>query len=540
MRNLIDIMEGASWRHLWWFWYNPISKQLVEVDGTHATTAHYDMGFEAGEISEEGIDLEDEVAIKNAIDAGWVRGRYGNMLRTGMEPAGEWMKGGRQAPADLSLQGQKDLVLQAARDISERRRVNDLFLDFGTTGEMESFHLSGKTKNIYLQTGEIGAPLRPKPVAVEWVEMLGHQLRKAMSKDEDNFKLPFMKGSKFGDESHLTAWFGDRLVADAELQRSPSDPNEFWLMHITVHPEHQGNKYANMLASWAFQTTKKLSGKTLVISSFTDQGKERLEPRLRRIAHDYEGHLEVHFNSDGPRRTIQEAYGDDVVKFWIDPEGKTHMMEPGEHHIDVILNRLDTGWLQAFRTGWVRGFFETRDETMNYCFMEKKVTSAAIKEMLRMAREWKAVAFNLEEAITDSRIGGSELSPREFGQYIRSKSVAPAPLMETKHDGYQTWSTITDSYQGESFGYCQAERIDATGEKSPIGYINFSLYQGRAHVKMIEVNDNWKRKGVATALMKELAMLVDGDENVDWGEHTEDGMAFHVAYDRARRAGTLL
>ncbi len=231
-----------------------------------------------------------------------------------------------------------------------------------------------------------------------------------------------------------------------------------------------------------------------------------------------------------PGRMVQEAYGDDVVKFWIDAEGKTHMLEPGMHHMDAI-DDLGSNWVSAFRTGWVRGFFESRSETMNYCFLEKKVTTAAIKEMLRMAREWKATAFYIEEA-DDRNPASTELSSREFTQYIRSKSVAPAPLMEhTKHDGYQTWSTITDSYQGEAFGYCQAERFLDNGEKSPIGYVNFSIYQGRAHIKMIEVHDDWKRKGIATALMDELALLVDGEENIDWGEHTEDGMAFHKAYD---------
>lgn len=538
MRNWINLLEGSTWADLYWFWYNPETKELVHVEGTHATTGHYEMGFRSDhEETEDGIELDDDTVIKKAVEAGWVRGRFG------AKRGGSWYRSEEEPDRksfELSLQGQPDLVWETAKDIVARRRVDDLYLDFGVSHSMESAHLTGKAKNVYLQTGKVEVPIKAQRPVVNWAEMVGHELRQKMSANPENFELPFVKGSDFGNERHLTGWVGDLLIADAELKQSPSDPDEVWFMHAAVAPQWQGYRYGSLLASWGFRTAHALGKERLIISSFTDQGKERLETRMRAIADAYDGKLDVHFNSDGPRRAINEAYGDDLAKFWIDAHGVTHMLEPGIHHVEAI-DDLGSDWLSAFKTGWVRGYFEPATETMNYCFKEKTVTQPAMKAMLRMAREWKAVAFHLEEAITSSQIGGAELDSREFSQYIRSRrAVAPPPreevngglmrhLAETKHEGYQTWSTITDSYKGEAFGYCQAE----VGER-PIGYINFSIYQGRAHVKMIEVSDDWKRKGVATNLMKELAMLVDGDENIDWGEHTEDGMAFHAAYDSKR------
>lgn len=238
---------------------------------------------------------------------------------------------------------------------------------------------------------------------VEWADMTGHELRKRMAGNEDNFTLRFVRGSKLQDELHLTAWVGDLLVADAELKQSPYDPDEMWFMHVAVAPAYQGRGFGRVLCNWGFRTTRAMRKKTLTLSSFTDEGQERLNDQLRKLARDYDD-LDVHFNSDGPRRRVVH-----------------------------------------------------------------------------------------EESV-----------PLEFKAYL----------------------TITDSYKGEAFGYCQAHIGD-----SPIGYLNFSIYQGEADVKMIEVREEYRRKGVAKRLLDLLAAEVGGKQNINWGYHTEDGQALHTAYD---------
>ena len=238
---------------------------------------------------------------------------------------------------------------------------------------------------------------------VEWAEMTGHELRERMMADEENFEFQFVRGSKLEDEKHLTAWAGTRLVADAELKQSPYDPDEAWFMHVAVAPGYQGRGFGAVLCKWAFRTARAMGKKTLTLSSFTEEGQERLNDLLRNLAAEYND-LDVHFNSDGPRRRVVH-----------------------------------------------------------------------------------------EESV-----------PLDFKAYL----------------------TITDSYKGEAFGYCQAHIGD-----SPIGYLNFSIYQGEADVKMIEVREEYRRKGVAKKLLDLLAAEVGGKQNINWGYHTEDGEALHAAYD---------
>lgn len=237
---------------------------------------------------------------------------------------------------------------------------------------------------------------------VEWAEMTGHELRERMTGNPDNFNFQFVRGSKLRDEHHLTAWVDDILVADAELQQSPYDPDEMWFMHVAVAPAYQGRGFGRVLCNWGFRTTRAMGKKILTLSSFTDEGENRLNDQLRKLAREYDD-LDVHFNSDGPRRAIKE----------------------GEEPLD-----------------------------------------------------------------------------------------------------FKAFLTITDSYKGEAFGYCQAHIGDEA-----IGYLNFSIYDGEADVKMIEVNEKYRRKGVAKKLLDLLAAEVKGKQNINWGYHTDDGAALHAAYD---------
>ena len=245
----------------------------------------------------------------------------------------------------------------------------------------------------------------------------------------------------------------------------------------------------------------------------------------------WDPHTDYHDDDYEDRHLEEDIRQVSFVKFWIRPDGKVEMMEPGEHHV-YALERLSSAeqplsWFGCFKSGWVRGFYEP-EGTMNYCFTEKSVTPAAIKAMLSLAREYRATSYNLEEAIHDTQIGGSELDPRQFSIYMRSKSRADgAPLNESEAD-FKVWHTITDSYHGQLDGYCQAESVP---DRRAIGYLNFSVFEGRALIKMIEVNENWKRKGVGSALIDCLVRDMKGYENIDWGYTTPDGEALRLAYE---------
>lgn len=109
-----------------------------------------------GDMSRQSFDASIKV-INQAINAGWVRGRYGT--REISDHGVDYWDPTYHNPTsgmsyELSLQGQPDQVLKAAREISKRRRVSDLYLDFNSGARMESIHLSGESKEIYLETGQ--------------------------------------------------------------------------------------------------------------------------------------------------------------------------------------------------------------------------------------------------------------------------------------------------------------------------------------------------------------------------------------------------
>ena len=69
--------------------------------------------------------------------------------------------------------------------------------------------------------------------------------------------------------------------------------------------------------------------------------------------------------------------------------------------------------------------------------------------------------------------------------------------------------------------YCS---VTATNEDGRIiGYINYSMYEGVAHVDMIEVHKECKRRGIATQLLNNLK---ENHEKIEYSLATSDGVKF--------------
>jgi ribosomal protein S18 acetylase RimI-like enzyme len=62
------------------------------------------------------------------------------------------------------------------------------------------------------------------------------------------------------------------------------------------------------------------------------------------------------------------------------------------------------------------------------------------------------------------------------------------------------------------------------------GYIQYSDFQGEIYIKYIFVGKQYRRMGVATALMDELQKLYP-DVEIDRGWATEEGNLFFEGYD---------
>ena len=97
------------------------------------------------------------------------------------------------------------------------------------------------------------------------------------------------------------------------------------------------------------------------------------------------------------------------------------------------------------------------------------------------------------------------------GEVVASRVSKAAPKISVD---------IHDSHHGQDDG---TVRTDG-------GKLDFSIYQGRAHIRMVE--SSRKRAGVGRALVNRLAEEVGGYDKIDWGMMTPDGVALRDALDR--------
>ena len=89
------------------------------------------------------------------------------------------------------------------------------------------------------------------------------------------------------------------------------------------------------------------------------------------------------------------------------------------------------------------------------------------------------------------------------------------------------FNNIYDSYKGEAFGeyLCLAPDYDWDNPVSEkiYGYIKYSYYNSIAYIQMIEVNDLYKRMGIAAELIHQFAQVYD---KIELSLQTEDGKKF--------------
>ncbi|MFA5053089.1 MAG: hypothetical protein WC565_03460 [Parcubacteria group bacterium] len=79
------------------------------------------------------------------------------------------------------------------------------------------------------------------------------------------------------------------------------------------------------------------------------------------------------------------------------------------------------------------------------------------------------------------------------------------------------------------------------GDTSPIGKLNYSVYEGRYQIKMVNVKPAYRRFGVAKAMYQHL-MAHDkiSWDSIDAGTFTDEGYAFRKAVDPGFRGGDMV
>jgi hypothetical protein len=89
-------------------------------------------------------------------------------------------------------------------------------------------------------------------------------------------------------------------------------------------------------------------------------------------------------------------------------------------------------------------------------------------------------------------------------------------------------NTHTDAYQGQN-NYMLLAKDKKT--MNPLGGIEYSEFQDEIHINYMEVKEEYKRMGIATALHRELQQI-NPDMKINWGMTTDEGESFKESLGR--------
>ncbi len=117
------------------------------------------------------------------------------------------------------------------------------------------------------------------------------------------------------------------------------------------------------------------------------------------------------------------------------------------------------------------------------------------------------------------------LSAEEIDEYAR-RMTAPEPMEEPSAEQPEETRILDealDAHSGQIDMLMQAVRGELT-----VGTIRYSIFDGRPHINMIEVLDDYRRQGIATQMLRCLQGRYPNEE-IEWGYLTEDGSALYRA-----------
>lgn len=106
------------------------------------------------------------------------------------------------------------------------------------------------------------------------------------------------------------------------------------------------------------------------------------------------------------------------------------------------------------------------------------------------------------------------------------RMAAPEPVEDTAAlppEETQILDEVLDVHHGQIDMLMQAVRGELT-----VGTIRYSIFEGRPHISMIEVLEDYRRQGIATQMLRYLQGQYPNEE-IEWGYLTEDGTALYHA-----------
>jgi len=86
------------------------------------------------------------------------------------------------------------------------------------------------------------------------------------------------------------------------------------------------------------------------------------------------------------------------------------------------------------------------------------------------------------------------------------------------------WNDVYDYHGGETYGSVYADK-----GVQRIGHLDYGEFGGKVHIKMVETHPDFRRQGVASAMLDKLKSEYPGSR-IKWGGTTQEGEAFKRGY----------
>lgn len=100
----------------------------------------------------------------------------------------------------------------------------------------------------------------------------------------------------------------------------------------------------------------------------------------------------------------------------------------------------------------------------------------------------------------------------------------------------ETYDNIMNqlSFEESSYNYHHGQvdiLLKAFFNNNQVGYLDYSLFEGKPYINMIKVHEDYRKMGVGEKLIMRLADVY-GYKNIEWGYKTAGGLALQQKIDR--------
>lgn len=120
-------------------------------------------------------------------------------------------------------------------------------------------------------------------------------------------RIKYLNVSEMQKEDHFVCHTAEgKIIADLAIQQSPYETDVIWLKHVSVDPKYRNQGIASELMRRCFEHMSN-EGKTLELSSLSEEGKAYLPALIRRLRSEY------------PEVEVLKSYMDEGVDFTPNP-----------------------------------------------------------------------------------------------------------------------------------------------------------------------------------------------------------------------------